>query len=226
MTRLAPQNRTFFSDNSPCPLGRLTMAGTIQQSRGTGAQQMRVYGQYAIVLLLNGGGLFRDALGFRAQVREGDMICVFPEIAHRYGPPRGGDWDELYVCFDGPVFDLWRSERLLDPARPVISVANWRNFAGQLENILSEPHLTAPQEHLAQLHRFMTLLSEVTTPPQVLSDAPWLAHAKALLQANLGGEVRGADVAREVGWTYESFRKAFTCCNRHFTGSVPQSAPH
>src|SRR5687767_173496 len=100
------QNRTFFSNSSPRPLGRLTMAGTINKSRGTGAPRMRVFGQYAVVLLLDGGGVFRDSLGFRVQVQQGDLICIFPEIAHRYGPPRGGDWDELYACFDGPVFDL------------------------------------------------------------------------------------------------------------------------
>ncbi len=193
------------------------MAGTIHKSRGTGAQKMRVFGQYAIVLLLGGGGLFRDALGFRAQVREGDMICVFPEIAHRYGPSGVDDWDELYVCFDGPVFDLWRQEGLLDSSRPVTHVANWRGFAQRLEELLSEPPPATPQEHLTHLHRFMVLLSEVTTPSQVLSDAAWLSQAKALLQANLGGEVRGADVAREVGWTYESFRKAFAAA----TGTSP-----
>jgi transcriptional regulator GlxA family with amidase domain len=67
-------------------------------------------------------------------------------------------------------------------------------------------------QHLAQLHRFMALLGEATTlsHSDTPADAPWLSRAKALLQANLGLEMRGADVAREVGLTYESFRKAFT----------------
>jgi len=217
MTLSPLQNRTFFSNSSQRPLGRLTMAGTIHKSSGSDPMRMRVFGQYAIVLLLHGGGMFRDALGFRAQVKQGDLICVFPEIAHRYGPSRGGDWDEIYACFNGPVFDLWRREGLLDPTRPVVPVEQWREFARQMEDILSEPPRTTPQEHLAQLHRFMALLTEVITPSRPLSDAPWLSHAKALLQANLGLEVRGADVAREVGWSYESFRRAFTAA----TGTSP-----
>jgi AraC-like DNA-binding protein len=209
----APQNHTFFSDASPRPLGRLTMAGTITRSRGTDPHRLRVFGQYAIVLLLHGGGSFRDALGFRAQVRAGDLIFIFPEVAHRYGPVRGDDWDEIYVSFDGPVFDLWRHERLLDPARPITSVTDWHDFARRLEAILQEPRLTTVPQHLAQLHRFMALLGEVTTlsdSDTPAADALWLSRAKALLQSNLGSELRGADVAREVGLTYESFRKSFT----------------
>jgi transcriptional regulator GlxA family with amidase domain len=70
---------------------------------------------------------------------------------------------------------------------------------------------TVPQ-HLAQLQRFMALLGEVITfsHSDTPADAPWLSRAKALLQSDLGRELRGTDVAREVGLTYESFRKSFT----------------
>jgi hypothetical protein len=56
------------------------MAGAITRSRGTDPHRLRVFGQYAIVLLLHGGGMFRDALGFRTQVRTGDLIFIFPRL--------------------------------------------------------------------------------------------------------------------------------------------------
>ena len=51
----------------------------------------------------------------------GDVVLVLPERAHWYGPGRGRTWDELYLVFDGPVFDLWRGTGVLDEAHPVHS---------------------------------------------------------------------------------------------------------
>lgn len=76
---------------------------------------MRVLGSYALVYVVGGGGEYSDARGTRRQVSEGDLIWVFPDIPHAYGPARGGRWDEIYLVFDGPVFDLWRQRGLLDP---------------------------------------------------------------------------------------------------------------
>src|SRR5436190_23258110 len=104
------------------PIGRFTQAGYLESNRGLPRKKMRVLGSYAIVYLLNGSGAFRDAKAHVHQphpVRAGDLLVLFPEIAHHYGPAEGKTWSEVYIVFDGPVFDVWRRRGLLDPSRPI-----------------------------------------------------------------------------------------------------------
>jgi hypothetical protein len=84
------QSRRLLESATGSELGRVTLAGTIRNSTGLPGRQMRVLGSYAIVYLLNGGGRYEDARGCRKEVRAGDMILLFPELAHHYGPPPGG----------------------------------------------------------------------------------------------------------------------------------------
>ena len=101
------------------PLGKITLAGTISKSRGIRRDEPRVFGQWAIVYLVAGSGNYHDARGIDVPLRAGDVILVFPEVAHSYGPEPGGIWNELYVCFRGPVFESWRDAELFDVRNPV-----------------------------------------------------------------------------------------------------------
>jgi AraC-like DNA-binding protein len=209
MRSLIPKNRLFFRDDSSPPLGRITFAGTIFNSPGVGKQKMRVFGQYAIVLVVGGGGFYRDILGAHQTVAVGDLIVVFPEIAHSYGPHPHSHWDEIYVCFDGEIFDLWRRQNLIDPSKSVITVENWSDFAKTLVDLLDAERPNTQMEHLNQLHRFLSLLGEVVLPTSTQNEAPWLLQAKSILQSDLNRDLSGEEVAQRVGLSYETFRKSF-----------------
>lgn len=88
------------------PLGRITLAGFIRNGRGIPTRPLRVLGSYAIVYLVDGGGRFRDANGLSLAVEPGDLLLIFPELGHSYGPVGRSHWSELYLVFDGPVFDF------------------------------------------------------------------------------------------------------------------------
>ena len=68
------------------PLGEITLAGTISKSRGIRHDKPRVFGQWALVYLVAGTGRYHDARGTDIPLRAGDVILVFPELAHSYGP--------------------------------------------------------------------------------------------------------------------------------------------
>jgi len=70
------------------------------------------------VYLVAGTGNYYDARGNDIPLRSGDVILVFPEVAHSYGPKPGGIWNELYVCFRGPVFESWREAKVFDVRNP------------------------------------------------------------------------------------------------------------
>lgn len=204
-----PRSRLFFRDETPRPLGRLALAGELRGSNGVDPKKPRVLGRYALILLARGAGLYRDARGRKTPVVAGQAILVFPELAHAYGPSARGDWDEIYVCFDGPIFDLWRAEGLLDSERPVFEPASPRCF-GELRNVLESPRPLSVAAHLEQLQRFLALLSQMLP----LDDAPgarmsWLERAQAVLGSNLEKPDVLRDAANAAGQSYETFRKNF-----------------
>lgn len=209
MSSIVRGNRLFFRDDKPQPLGRITFAGTILGSAGTGTQKMRVFGQYAIVLLVDGGGYYRDILGTHQDIKAGDLIFVFPEVAHTYGPHAHSHWDEIYVCFEGEVFDLWRQQNLLNPAKPVVAVKEWRGLLKSLVELLESERPMNQSEQLTQLHRFLAILSEVVPETTSRSEAEWLTKAKSILQSELNREIKGDELARRVGLSYQTFRKSF-----------------
>lgn len=189
--------------------GEVSLAGSIAKSDGTG---MRIFGQWALVYTVAGNCLYKDERGCAAEIEPGGWILVFPEMVQAYGPKPGCRWDEIYVCFRGPVFEAWRASGCFDPARPV---GNWlppsqgsrafRNFfhALQLKDCSSLKAVCLWQE----------LLAEILGAPQKPSTKreDWLEKALDLMERPQPGE--GTDPLRQAaeacGLGYESFRKKF-----------------
>ncbi len=189
-------------------MGQVTLMGTIRDSSGVPATPMRVLGSYAVVYLLGGGGRYEDARGVREEVAAGDLLLIFPDIAHTYGPLPGGRWDEIYVVFDGPVFDLWRERGVLAPEAPVYHlepVENWLRRFGEI----AAPGLS-PLERVCRLQTALAdALANYRRDPAAALDEEWLARARALLDADPGAELYVDDTARRLGLSPETFRKRF-----------------
>lgn len=214
MSEMVPQER-FLEELTRTALGRLILAGEIMEGQGVRSRERwRVYGSYAVVVILRGQGRYQDSQGVDRELVAGDVIFVFPDLPHHYGPPPNRHWDERYVTFDGPLFDLWRREGLLDPTQPV-----WRGgerglrWAERLQALLAEcsPH-TSAHERLAALHRFLELLAEplhLSKQEQVPSTEVWLTRACLRLETQLEEPLSLEGLADEVGLGYETFRKRF-----------------
>lgn len=189
-------------------MGGVTLAGTIRGSQGVSAAPMRVLGSYAIVYLLAGGGRYEDALGGVKEIAEGDLIVLFPDVPHAYGPPSGGQWDEIYIVFDGPVFDLWREKALLKPSVPVYHLEPVDYWLRRLEEVVA-PNLSI----LDRICRLQSVLASALTDyqrdPASARDEEWLAQAQALLDADIGKALYVEHVARRLGLSPETFRKKF-----------------
>lgn len=202
----------ILNNDTHTPLGRLRLAGTITEGHGVIPRMpLRVYGSYAVVCVVRGKGKYRDASGLQSEIRVGDAILVFPERAHWYGPSSRQSWDEIYVTFDGPVFDLWRQTGLLDAAHPVRPCPT--GFAERLRELLmiaARPESMAAR--LRDLNTFLLLLAELLPPADGDTGGAgteWAAEAKAMLETDLGLEIDLAEVATAVGMSYETFRKRF-----------------
>jgi AraC-like DNA-binding protein len=172
---------------------------------------MRVFGQWALVYLLAGEGDYRDERGTTCLLKPGQWILVFPEIAHTYGPRKGTNWQELYVGFRGPVFDLWRREELFNPAQPVgywkpprQGVNAFRDFFG----ILQKSETTS----LKAVCQWQNLLAQIFAPLEAAArkHPAWFELALQLLEpSDPSSRPTLQEIAAACGLGYESFRKKF-----------------
>lgn len=202
MPKVEIKPRIVFQTSSGNPLGRIALAGLLKQHAGVPQKPMRTLGNYALVYLLNGEGTFKDASGTHFKVKPGDLWLIFPEIPHWYGPARGSLWDEFYIVFSGPIFDLWRSKGLLDPSHPARQLQPVDYWLRRLQEVV----VTEP-DPLQQVCSLQHLLAEVLEATDNMVEPHWLAQARLLLQTE---EDSVDKVSRALGMSYETFRKRFT----------------
>jgi AraC-like DNA-binding protein len=208
----APPTRLLHQSSAVFPLGSIRMAGYLHNS--TGLSRMRILDAYALVLLLDGGGWFEDANVPRRRVSAGDLLTVFPDIPHRYGPDERQPWSEIYITFAGPVFHLWQAEGLLQPQSAVRRVDAIEYWMRRIEAVVEKPAIDSPDENLRQVCRLQAVLADLAAADRSAGlaghDRAWLAHASQLLEQLDGGEKIDTDrLARQTGMSYETFRKRF-----------------
>lgn len=193
--------------------GGITLAGHLRASAGIGHDSMRILGSYAVVYLLGGGGRFADGLGRRQQVAAGDLLVLFPDVPHEYGPEPGGEWDEIYFVFNGPVFDEWRAAGLLDPREPVWHaepVAAWHRRWADVCTGAGEGAAAA----LLELARLQGVLADFRAAWRRENSRPnnavpaWLEAACRELEKP-GTVPDWARLAAPSGLSYERWRKRF-----------------
>jgi len=195
------------------PLGRVTLAGFIRNGRGVLETGLRVLGSYALVYVIDGGGHYRDATGLSRSVRAGDLLLIFPELAHTYGPDPTTHWTELFLVFEGPLFDLWRASGLLTPARPVLHLEPIEQWAHRFEAVLGAPRTPGAAPPLLEICRLQLALGEALLAGSIGArpgdEAAWVERACALLEADLERAADLPDLARDLGMSYDGFRKRF-----------------
>lgn len=196
------------------PVGEIELAGLLRNVPGIDPAGMRILRRFTLVLMVEGRGYYRDARGLREEIGPGDVVLVFPEIAHAYGPQPGGDWTQIYFVFDGPQFQLWRAQGLLAPEHPVLrlgAVDYWRRRLHEV--VKGEPlhRAGAPLRVLGRLLHVMTdmVASDAENTRQAGRDA-WLDKSLRLLgDRGPAGWLTPKEVAPQVGLNYENFRKRF-----------------
>lgn len=196
------------------PVGEIELAGVLMNVGGIDPANMRVLRRFTLVFMVEGRGYYRDARGTDLELVPGDVVLVFPEIPHAYGPVRGGEWTQIYFVFDGPQFQLWRAQGLLVPERPVLRLGSPDYWRRRLHEVVKGESLHGAGAPLRALGRFLTILTEMVAADleqarQSGRDA-WLEQSLHLLgERGPRGWMAAQEVARQVGLNYENFRKRF-----------------
>jgi AraC-like DNA-binding protein len=203
-------------------VGEIELAGLLQNVRGIDPANMRILRRFALVLMVEGRGYYHDARGVEDELAPGDVVLVFPELAHAYGSVGHAPWTQVYVVFDGPQFQLWRAQGLLSPERPVLRVGPPDYWRRRLEETLRSDRRPGPGGALRAVGGLVQLVAEMIAADGESGRGAgrdgWLDRSVRLLgERAAGGWLTPQTVAAQVGLSYENFRKRFAA----LTGESP-----
>lgn len=202
-----------FRSGGVSPLGKLTIA-CLGHPQAVGMERPRIFGQFALVYLLSGEGRYQDVRGREQRLVPGDFILVFPKLEHIYNPAPGTSWRTSFLCFQGPVFDLWEETGVLDPAVPIFHREPVDLWSRRVGDVLGPSRRLGSQPPLVEVGRLLELLAAILSHP---GDAPladedrrWMERATERLETSLESRPDWRELAGEFGLTPEGFRKRFT----------------
>lgn len=200
------EERVYKQNLHLSPIGGIKLACFLNKGVGV-LTQRRILPHYTLVYVTRGQGSYRDETGVHVPVKAGDAILVMSDLEHWYGPSRGGNWDEFYLVFEGPVYDMWRQSGCFDRETPVIPLHPmefWRDRILQVINASPARHET---ELLREAIVLQELLADILKAGQddISGEIEWLEAAKGAMRDTM--DVRQA--AQTMGQSYEAFRKRF-----------------
>ena len=208
------EERVYKQNLHLSPIGGIKLACFLNKGVGV-LTARRTLPHFTLVYVTRGEGTYRDETGVSCAVEAGDAILVFPGVEHWYGPKAGDSWDEFYLVFEGPVFDMWREGGCFDRDRPVIPLRPMDFWRDRILSIINTPEANSEVELLRESIRLQELLADITQAgaEDPGDDIAWLERAKAAIASEM--DVRHAAATMEQ--SYEAFRKRF----RKLSGRSP-----
>ncbi len=208
------ETRILFQNAATTPLGSIRLAGLIKQSYALFRDSPRRLGSFALVYSLQGGCTYWDERNGNRVIRAGDLIFLYPEIAHNYGAHARGQWDEFFIMFEGPLFDLWRAKGYLDPKNPIHHLEPVSYWLRRFESCLATSGSIGKSAALRQVCNLQMLLAEIlcleNRPAGETARPDWLDRACSLLNDRSMSPLPSGKLARTLGVSVETFRKKFT----------------
>ncbi len=188
------------------PLGGISLAGTSIQGVGV-LEKERILHSYSLVYLFGGSGRYRDETGIDIAIKPGDLIQIHPDISHWYGPDKGQVWDEVYIIFEGEIFDLWYKQKCFDLSKKVINLSPMEYWRDRFFRACGVERNDDPNNAISSVVKLQQILADVHRATEVDSskNKNWLEHAKAVLAK----ENDSHRAAENIGMNYETFRKKF-----------------
>lgn len=195
-------------------LGRLTLAGFIIDEQSLGPMSMRFWDTFAVVYVLDGRARFYDETGLSLPMRPGDLLLMFPGHGYHYDIDQRYPWSEFALHFQGPVFDLWRQLKILDPARPIYHLTPIEQWTKRFEQLVQARQTRRPSKILKQVCQWQEFLADILVEGRGQKDNRpqnlWLGQAAALLDKQpIAQPIDWQSIAEQMGLSCGRFRKNF-----------------
>lgn len=200
-----------FQNTCTSPLGSIKISGKILKSTGRDQGRQRRLEGYALVYSLEGACNYWDEVVGGRQLGPGDLIVLLPGVAHRYGAGPDGHWNEFFIVFDGPVFDVWRERGVLSPARPIFHLSPVAYWEKRLAACVEEGVSHGRDAAIKQVCRLQSLLGEIIAFSGAESSAgpAWIERACVILGSREAQSMDVGQIAQSLGVSFETFRKIF-----------------
>lgn len=180
---------------------------------GSGEPVPRQLGFYVLIYVVRGQAIYRSAHDYKAMIEPGSLLIIQPNVKHSYQPIASEPWSEIWFCFNGRVFDLWRQSGLFGESasiRRLMPVEYWHNRFGI---VLERGEQSGRSGGLRVICALQDVLAEAVGDGHHSADADqlWLMQASSLMSAK-EHEVAPSieDIAEQMNLSYDQFRRRFT----------------
>ncbi len=166
---------------------------------------------YSAVYCLRGSGIYRDQHGGEWPLRPGAIFHRFTDRTHSSIFDPGCDWMECFIALSAPLAEMLFAEGLLDQRRPVVypgvDLGMIGEIAGLIEVLADAPESALPSHAVRLVELLVNLCNREVDRSELDPDRELVDRACRRLAEDprLGLE----RLARELGLSYERFRKVF-----------------
>jgi len=206
-----PASRTRFRHALNKDRGALVGAGHLYCKPQKNVCMNRTLPDFALVYVTGGGGQYSDHVNGEFKIKPGDLIVLFPGLAHSYYPIP--EWHESFLVFQGNVFHELEREGLISRHIPVLSPGLERSLISAFDSLIHEflsNELPSDAILTARIHMLLAEIADLDQRARTSRDGNNFARAAtALLEERLESELDLAAVARNFHLSYERFRKRF-----------------
>lgn len=203
----------FISNATRTPLGTILRHGLWRNSGGP-FNGRRFVNYFCFVYTVGGETKYEDEVIGERRLVPGDLLLIHPGVGHRYGNGNGhGGWDEYFILFEGPLFELWKQRKLLDVRQPIIHlepVPYWQKRMADCAEGEDRSDLASNLKRLVDLQGFITEVIAAQSAPDRLNARPWLLQACRRLESDLAAPIDWDQFAHSLGLSAGMFRKLFT----------------
>lgn len=209
-----------------CPLGQIVYAGTKWNSQATYAHApppdyLRPTPHYLLVLTLEGTADYTDDTGVRGVLQPGTLMWAAPGVNQGYGPQAGERWSELFLWFNGPLFDSWQAAGYPGNRTRLLNLTPQPYWVDRLRRIIQPPAEAPAESPLARLCHFQQWLADALqfeeSRHQTAETLQWQETAIRKLAAGNLSSPTLEQIAADLGMSYSAFRKRFV----QMTGKSP-----
>lgn len=223
-----------------CPLGRIVYAGTKWNSRATYAHAsppdfMRPTPHNLLVYTLEGEADYRDDTGIQAVLRKGSLIWTRTGVRQSYGPREGSRWSELFIWFEGSLFDAWQQHGYPGVQSRLLLLEPVDYWTKRFVELVQPPDGTPDESSLLRLCRLQVILAEALqirgARVQTAETTAWREIACHRLAAGTLVSPSLEEIAESMNMSYSLFRKRFlrltgTSPGQYRTGELIRRACH
>ncbi len=214
-TTCGKRAKILLRNRSNSSLGKIRQAGFFYLECAPPQSQFRRHDCFSIVFLIGGRGVYNDESGVSRRLRPGDLFFTFPDLAHMYGPTGNDSWNEIFVLFDGPVFDLWMQEGILSPEKAFFQLHPIAYWERKIREAIEWSRYPSQRKSLTQACRLQQLLADILSTEslelaQQKSEEDWAHFTARILEEQKSVQVSWEELAARVGVSYETFRKRFS----------------